>query len=768
MKSKFLFGVLMGGLALASCTADEDLTNLPLSQDSPITFSVAFDETDKASRAEVTSDMKVNFEAGDLMSLFHGVTWGNITSGITGYQNAIYEGSAKEGQSFTFTTKSMVLEGGAIMVYPADTTFANKGTAAPVFTIPVEQNAKTKELTPHMSEVLQISTYDGDKDNTAGYGKNYEIVLKRVGTTLKLTSNLENANAINGLDVEPLKVTKVGLEATNTGTTNLFTTSIPVAIPSKQISKTEYPLWRYQSSVDQANSSIVTSATLTTTDVADNVAIFTLLPTATSTGITKQADDASVTVYTNYGTVTLDKDAEVWSKSGSAAQSVLKGINNILVNTLIDAATTSVFAGQKVAGYAQRFIDVDVKNIDMDGLHITDEQHLMDALTVYDAIAGDAEVTFYLDGDDNGEFVMNAEAAAAYEARIADENNKISFKRSQETGTVCTTLKFISTEETEVPSVVMKPVSTATGTDKVAVKLVGPWKFTEKNNYELVSSLIVDQNATMRFVGTIDATLTSSNTFSIINNGIVNVEGTVEMKLSLTNYGTINIPENQEFFVNGSAVLRNDATSLEEYGKIYNSGNLGIRQGAIGKIYNYGFIQQMNANAYTYVTANATGTGFAAAFNKSNNKIGTILLYGTGNYNTVVNTATAQGFIKVITTATNVTSREVGEFANYVVITGDCTECSYAGTADKYIEVQSNERVVFTASRKTTTVKGLIIDEGYSINIPKGYTITATTAYLKGRIYNAGTFKASAGTISYVGYLGGATTDNTNVIYSGN
>jgi len=755
MRSKFLFTALMGGLALASCTADEEITQ-PLSQESPIQFSVAFDETDKATRAEITSNMKVNFEAGDLMSLFHGVNWSNITSGFTSYQNAIYEGSAKDGQAFTFTTKSMVLEGGAIMVYPADTTFANKGNAAPVLEIPVAQNAQTKELTPHMSEILSIPTYDANEDNTAGYGKNYEIILKRVGTTLKLTSNLKNTNDINSLNVTPLKVAKVELKATKTGN-GLFTTKISVANPATQINKTEYPLWKYQSTVDQENVS-AQSETLSTTDITDNAAIFTLLPTKTETSVAQQADEANVTVYTNYGTVTLNKDAEVWSKSGATAQKVLEGINFILANTLTDAPATSVFAGQKVAGYAQRSIDVDVKNIDMDGLHITDEQHLMDALTVYDAIADDAEVTFYLDGDKNGEFVLNADAAAAYEARIADEDNNISFKRSQETGTVCTTLKFVSTVETEVPSVIMKPVATATGTDKVDVKLVGSWKFTAKNNYELISNLIVDKNATMKLAGTVDAKLTSSNGFSIINNGTVNVEGTVEMKLPLTNNGTINIPEGAEFFVNGAVNLTNEATSLEEYGKIYNAGNLGIRQGLTGEIRNYGFIQQMNANAYTYVTNNATGTGFTAAFNKSNNKIGTILLFETGNYNTVVKNN--QGFIKVITTAAKVDKDKVGDFANYVVIAGDCTECTYAGDANKYIEVQSNKRVVFNTN---ITIKGLVIDEGYSINIPKGKTLTATTTYLKGRIYNAGTLT----TTDYDGYLGGAATDNANVIYSG-
>lgn len=124
MKSKFLFGALLGSIALASCTADEELNSPAVSQESPIKFAVSLEGSDGMpilTRADMTSDFGLNFEAGDLMSLFHGIA--DVSSSLTGYQNAIYEGSAKDGEAFVFTTKSMVLEKGAIMVYPADTAF---------------------------------------------------------------------------------------------------------------------------------------------------------------------------------------------------------------------------------------------------------------------------------------------------------------------------------------------------------------------------------------------------------------------------------------------------------------------------------------------------------------------------------------------------------------------------------------------------------------------------------------------------------------------
>lgn len=136
-------------------------------------------------------------------------------------------------------------------------------------------------------------------------------------------------------------------------------------------------------------------------------------------------------------------------------------------------------------------------------------------------------------------------------------------------------------------------------------------------------------------------------------------------------------------------------------------------------------------------------------------------MFGTGNVNTVVASTGLPGFIKVITNVTSVTQAEVGEYANYVEITGACTACGTLPTTVKYVEVKSSARVVWTTAAFTLT--GLIVDDGYSLNIPRGSVVTATTTYLKGRIYNAGTFNCT----DFDGYLGGASTDANNVIVGG-
>lgn len=788
MKSKYLFGALLGGFALASCNADENFTSTPSAQESPITFTVSLEDGDALTKAEVTSDMKVNFEQGDLLSLFHGVgddvfapTVVGSTPAFKGYQNAIYEGTANEGEAFKFTTRSMVLEGKAVMIYPADTTFDNTGKSEPVIRIPSKQNAQTKLLTPHVSEFLDIAEYNGDEinqnhDNTAGYGRNYDVVLKRVGATLRLTADLQNADKINNLDVAPLKLTDVELNATDNSLKGVFTTSISLNANSAANvhSASIYPNWVKVSEVDNKKdaASITRDKTLSTTDITDNTtAVFTLLPTQkTSDDEYVKANAATITVQTNYGKVVLSEGTgDVWTAEVAKEepeQTVVEGINNVLKKTYIEETrSNSLFKGELVGTSAKRGIKVDVSNLDMHGLHITDENHLLDALKVYDAVCPGEEVTWILDGNADGEFVMNPEAAKAYEERMMDANNKISFQINQEAEKPCTIVKFVATELTEVPAALkFVPKGMAGDDDKPSIVLVGPWKYSCENKaFTLISDITISGEATMQMSGMVSATVNQSATFSLINNGAVTVSGTTDLALDLTNNGNITIPQDGQLFVTNGKTLTNNASGLYIYGSISNSGNMGVRTSSSGKIYNYGYIKQENADAYTYVTRNANNVdsnSFKVAWGSAN-KIGTIELFETDvNKNATVGESNYQGFIKVITDAATVTNETIGEVANYLVIKGECTACNITSSDIKYIDVQSSKRVIFNTE---LNIRGMIVGENYSVNIPKDSKISVTQAtFLEGYIFYAGTFACS----DYDGYFG--STSSKNAIYQGN
>ncbi|WP_294615716.1 hypothetical protein [uncultured Bacteroides sp.] len=759
MKSKLLFGALLGSIALASCNADEDFSASSV-QESPIKFTVSLETANgetPLTKAILTDKFKINFENNDLMSLFHGVTVdasaGDQKQTMVSYQNAIYAGTAEDGNAFSFTTKSMVLEGKAIMVYPADTTFVNgAGTNAPKVSIARDQDENTVKLMPYMSEVLDIvGRTDGTAGaNTSGYGKYYPIVLKPIGSVLALQINPTNVEKINNLGVAELKVTKAGLEASG----NIFTTGLHVKATDDAIGYTGSDdlikaLWNKASDVDLTESNLTLVNSLTTTNVSNDKAVFTLLPAKSSI----DATGAAVTINTNYGKVVLDENVETWVKGSDAAVAVKVGIENVLNNTWVAPGTSSSnFGNEKTGGLFNRKITADMSTLDMDGLHITDQQHLLDALKVYDAIAENEPVTFYLDGDADGEFVMEAEATAAYEARVANVGNQITFELSTgDPETECSTVKFVSTEETEVPAVLKF------GTNAAQIKFAGTWKYSENKTFDYVASLEIVEGATMTMTNAIKATATNPSAVVITNNGTVNISGTTDLALNMNNNGTINIPADAKFFMNG-AELTNKATETE-YGAIYNAGRLGVRtEPSTGKINNYGYIKQENASAYTYVSTNAMGTGFTAAFADEANEIGTIELFETGNENTVVASGGKAGFIKVITTAASVTDAEIGTKANYVVITGNCTSLGDISDSVSYIDIQSSSAVVWNTTGKTYA--GLIVGEGHELNIPKGSSVTITTAYVKGYIYKAGTLNCS----DFDGYLGGADTDKANII----
>lgn len=757
MKSKLLFGALLGSIALASCNADEDLATSQ-AQKSPIKFTVSLETANgdtPSTKAILTDRYKINFENNDLMSLFHGATVDasavDKKQTITAYQNAIYAGTAEDGKTFSFTTKSMVLEKGAIMVYPADTTFANKGTDAPKVSIAQHQDENTVKLMPYMSEVLDIKNYNEDAGaNTAGYDKYYPVVLKPIGSVLALQIDPTNADRINNLGVAELKVTKAKLGATG----NIFTTGLHVkatdgGIGYKGDDNLITNLWNKASDVDLTDANLTTVAELTTTNVSNDKAVFTLLPAKTAIDGT----GAAVTINTNYGKVELAAEEKVWAKGTTAAVSVKDGLEYVLNNTWVAPSTASPnFGTEKTGGLFNRKITADMSTLNMDGLHITDQQHLLDALKVYDAIAKDATVTFYLDGDAKGEFVMEAAAAAAYEARVANDQNKITFELSTEAATECEAVKFVSTTETEVPTVLKFGAA-------APIKFAGLWKYSESKTFDYVASLEIVEGATMTMSEAIKATvINNASGVTITNNGTVNISGETDLALSMDNNGTINIPAEAKFFMDG-AVLTNKAKSLAVYGKIYNAGRLGVRtEPSTGKINNYGYIKQENAEAYTYVSTNAMGNGFAEAFVDETNEIGTIELFETGNVNTVVATGGKAGFIKVITTAASVGKDEVGTKANYVVITGDCNSLDDIPNTVEYVDIQSSSSVVWNTTGKTHL--GLIVGKGYELNIQKESSVSITTAYVKGYIYRAGTLSCN----DYEGYLGGTDADKANII----
>lgn len=820
MKTKYLFGMLLSGAMLAACSTEDDL-NLSKKQEvnpSAPVFTVSFEDNDALdTRASMNDKAVLTFDETDKMSLFHGMP----VAATSGWQNAVYSVSTNDGAG-VFTTPSIVNEGYAVMIYPADTEFNNKlnenkvGAAAPAIIIPADQDENTKLKTPFMSAYVNIK--DGKNDTgVAGYEKEYDIALKRVGTTLFLALDVTDSEklntAIESEGVDPIGITKVEFDA---GTEKAFTTAISV-MPADG-SYEDHKTWIKKSIVDTKTAPTTTglaegidaqSQTLTTTDLGENKdkATFTLLPVINidESGKVSAGSTAKIVVYTTYGTVTLAAADEVWYK-GDVPSKVQEGLNSILDNKNIYKKPTSSknFPGEEAGVYMNRTIAVDMSNLKMNGLHVQSGKQLVDAFKVFNAFSSEESATFYLDGVDKGTFTMTAAQLA--EVQKLNTEGKVTLTPCNKE-TTCTTVQITGGNETEIPNL-------SFGGD-VVVKLAGKWTYTAVEDdeplkeFEKVTSINIVKGAVLTLENYIEASTEEGFTAPkiVVEEGAdVKISGIAVLRMNMSNSGTITIPEGPNTYrliVDDNVTLINNeakgdkVNAFSKGGKIENGGVLGIVDKTTGVINNYGEIILTSDEARTLITANQKGTGLAAAFAAGTNyaaseqttdvgnAIGSIVLYEKtgGNNNTVVKDENKQGFIKLELDKSKVGSTETGTIANYIILAGDCASVNETNKEGlmvktgsqgnvKYIEIQSSKEVVFGNATQTDKdygalqLEALIIPAGKSVNIPKEIEVDVKQAlYVKGGVTRAGTF--DYGTTISGHYFGGDANDKNNIISTG-
>jgi hypothetical protein len=268
MNKKLLFGI-MSLAALAACTNDdfESKNGAQVSEQvSPIQFEVI--NNAEVMRASMDGNSIAWSAAdGDLFTLYHGAAYATPAA-ITGYQNATYTANANEGGTATLTTPSMILEGSAIMVWPADTTFRIKAGDNLTIQIPQVQGGKVdgKEIIqhqiPYVSDVIKIESYAAYNDdatkgavtayNTAGKDRKYQIYMRPMASQLNLKADYGNtesqiaalyegaAGVDAGEGIDPIEVTSVDL-LTLAGTD--FTTEIPLQFAAPTVTPAQATNW---------------------------------------------------------------------------------------------------------------------------------------------------------------------------------------------------------------------------------------------------------------------------------------------------------------------------------------------------------------------------------------------------------------------------------------------------------------------------------------------------------------------------------------------
>lgn len=445
---KNLFYVAMAAVAMTACTAENDLQEVQKQgQVSPISFTVTSDIDADTRAAWEDADAYKNllylkWTKGDLMSLFHGGTV-NSTSNAGAFesaQNAIYEAKAGSiDKGLQFTTQSMVVKGQAIMVYPSDTVFDYDKNE---LYVKIAQKQTKKYILgniPFISEGIDIATYDEKgKDNTEGYGRNYPIRLRQVGTTMVLHPNYLNKDEVQALvdadEIAPITVSKITLNRT----TDKFNVKLPIKL-EKATNEDDARwdaaelgnAWNMKSVVKfenpTATGATANSLSFVAEDDEETVedAQFLLLPqesvmdytlNAGTRTATAPSDDASVVVETYYGTVTLNDASNKVMYNKKHAENptdypkmkVQDALDRVIADTSKkEERNTSAFKGEYVGRHTNQVIDVDLKKLDMSTLHIKSDKQLKDVLLVWKTLGLDP-VTLTIDGDaTNGRFELS-------------------------------------------------------------------------------------------------------------------------------------------------------------------------------------------------------------------------------------------------------------------------------------------------------------------------------------------------------------------------
>ena len=466
MNKKLLFGV-MSLAALAACTNDDfDSQQQVAEGTSPVQFEVI--NNNASMRARLGDNDAVVFSAtdGDLFTLYHGAA---TLGDLTGYQNATYKATNDKGTA-TLTTPSMILPGGAIMVWPADTTFRIKSDGALSVKIPNQQPEDIENYIPYVSDLIQIAEYakydDEHAYNTAGKDRKYPVYMRAMGSVLNLKADYDGTDktiaelyeggeaGLKGDDaIKKIEVKGVEL-LTKDATTTPFTTGIKIKFndtPNPAWDDVPNNSWKKVTELDISDAGIIEKyAKLTTKKLLEGNqgCKFIMLPqkemTITAADENTGVSEGTVVVNTNYGKVVVAPDgtqggkyenAEIkgawyryikdpstkkdWETATSkkdaegrtqVTTNISRGLGMTINQFATVTSTQEQVEGEMVGAAVERYVKVLLTHLDMSDLHVESDKQLRDAARVWEKM-GLPSVTVYLDGgkegDDAGEFTIS-------------------------------------------------------------------------------------------------------------------------------------------------------------------------------------------------------------------------------------------------------------------------------------------------------------------------------------------------------------------------
>ena len=833
MNKKLLFAA-MSLAVFTACSNDDFESQQPVAEQAgSIQFEVINGQDDAFTRASMSGNKIVwNANDGDLFTLYHGGTCANSGDPLTAYSNATYKANANEEGTATLTTPSMINAGYAIMTWPVDTTFRAAGNLS--IQINETQGNDIENQIPYVSDLIDVQAHTGSGTyNEAGYNRSYPVYMRPMASQLIIKADYAGTDAAikaleGGTDgIDPISITSVDLE-TAAGTE--FTKKIDLKFTAEDATVTA----RWDAGEPNNNWSHVTGfnlasavgATKLTTKCVTGIesAKFLMLPQSAIdvSAADKGVKNAAIVVNTTYGKVVIGNGgaytaaelADAWYRyqapgtatvaletetaiagTGSDAAKV-RYTNNIALglaqvinafSTNTTTKATSIVKTEPTGAVGTRYVKVLLSKLDMNGLHITTDKQLYDAVRVWKEL-GNANVTVFVDGDETkGEFEISQKTIAKINEINAELDGERSFsvKACDEVGEACETI--VITGGGNIPNLAFIVTNGGTNADVALADETTAWKWngtTDEVKQVVVGTGVKSiinkgtmENDATATLAIYDATPTQIFTLPFVNEGTWNIKsGDVNVQFSVTNYGEVNITKGAEYRQDGAGVAApntptfiNEALTLpqhyitaegveEEIGLVNNYGVFATVHG--GKINNYGLIEHADDDAMTFITTNQTGTGFSAAFNAATNKIGRINLpiSNKNEDNISISGEATAGFVSItVTGVTELKTSEVSSRVNYVIVKNGCKKVSALPNTIKFIEIdQPGTRVEWGV---TASYDGLMLLSDMSLKQTNNITInTGGSAYLhkNAKMYVAGKFNLT-GTASWNGYFGDTT-----------
>lgn len=354
MNKKILLAAMALPMLFTACSQDEYMEGLKGDMQTPdvkgfevtLAPSLGFDGNSRA-EWDFTGN-RLSWEKTDLISVYWLNDQEDKGTGTNNVLKGMYNSIFKTTDGASFTSESLVFEGGNIAVFPANTTFVSQGDIK--LSVPYSQDETVINKVPYFSNYLKVSA-DNIGKNVAGYNNGLDAPVKPAANVVYLDVNL--ANTAELVKNYAFTVDSISIEANS----NAFANEATLLIDGTPTYKSEYEKTVNGTATKVATitksvkvnataaSKVLTSTSVEKTGEGKYRANFVILPTAANS--LNVAD--KIVIYTNCGRLELTSSQLASTAAAGSTATPVKSFDNDVTEgaSQVTYTRTGVVTGAK-------------------------------------------------------------------------------------------------------------------------------------------------------------------------------------------------------------------------------------------------------------------------------------------------------------------------------------------------------------------------------------------------------------------------------------